>query len=229
MSVYACPNCHHVLYRDSTAAAARARSGGLLGIALGIAVGALSHSWNPLVGKSASQIMTCPKCGGRYLNPALLNEPALLPYDEYCRSPGAARRDEDELYRLWHASDMRLKNKEYAISLACAEFDVPARYLPDAFRPLSDAQDDPQSCYYALRITPFLPQSDLEGQYEKRIRELDPVETGLNRDETRSEITKVVQAYNVLKDPGLRRAYDLSYMNLPPDCPVHVIRPVWIY
>jgi predicted RNA-binding Zn-ribbon protein involved in translation (DUF1610 family) len=83
MSVYACPNCHHVLYRDSTAAAARARSGGLLGIALGIAVGALSHSWNPLVGKSASQIMTCPKCGGRYLNPALLNEHALLPNDEY--------------------------------------------------------------------------------------------------------------------------------------------------
>ena len=177
-------------------------------------------------------VMECKKCHRKYLNVWRLEEPALRSYEEYeaaVRGKLFGGKGGQDLEQLWTESDQRLRDKNYAMSLACAEYAVPRKYLPDGFRPLNQAKYDENSYYAILHASPFAPQGDIEGLYEKRIRELDPIETGLSKEDTRKEVEKLVIAYNTLKDPKKRRLYDLNYMGLPSDSKVTLMRPMWAY
>ena len=204
-NVIMCPYCRHVVFRGHKPA---------------------------FMALHKETVMECKKCHKSYLNIWRLDEPALRPYDEYetaMRGRPLAGRDGQDLEQRWRESDRRLRDKSYAMSLACAEYPVPKKYLPEGFRPLIGAMNDESSYYAILRASPFAPQEDIEGLYGKRVRELDPIETGLSEEETRKEVTKLVVAYNTLKDPQKRRLYDLNYMGLPNDSKVSLMRPMWVF
>ena len=177
-------------------------------------------------------LMDCERCARPYLNTwAVKREPAFQTYEEYARalsddpiSPG----EELERLRLWRESDARLRELNYALSLLLAGYAVPARYLPEGFRLITEANRDAASPYSILGAYACDRAEALEGRRDRRIRELNPNLTGLSSQRTREELVKVMEAYRLLSDPEKRRAYDCEFMGLDKNGDYEIYYPVRI-
>lgn len=176
-------------------------------------------------------VMTCDRCGQSYINIWASDEPAFLPYNGFACKESESHwglYDDPELHQRWKASDNRLKDIDYALSLKLAGYPVPAEYFPNGFKLITEAEMDENSPYCILRAYACDRTDALEGRRDRRLRELHPNQTGFGSEKTREEVTKVFEAYRFLCDPKKRKEYDRAYMHIPADRKYKIYRPMQV-